>query len=126
MKKPNRGYGTQFGAAAVAFALVVMTGCAATIKRGSSDVAISSVPSSAASKLVLNVGGSQPSIASSDWQAFKLEWKENFLEQAGVAGIPFEMQEGPAQPTGANGTLLVVYVNDYRFLRPVPVTRLAS
>jgi hypothetical protein len=73
---------------------------------------------SASSKLVLNVGGATSSVSASDWEGFKLEWKENFLEQAKIAGVAFEVQEGPPRPTGEEGTLLFVYVNDYRFLRP--------
>lgn len=76
------------------------------------------LPPSASSKLVLNVSGSKPAIDSSDWAGFKQEWQENFLEQAKIAGVPFEMQEGAPKTTGEEGTLLFVYVEDYRFLRP--------
>jgi len=99
-------------------ALVLLTGCAATVKRSSSEVALAPLPASAASKLVLNVGGSKASVEADDWAGFKLEWKENFAEQARIAGVSFEMQDGPPKPTGEDGTLLSVQVDDYRFIRP--------
>jgi hypothetical protein len=102
----------------IIFALAFLGGCAATVKRDSSDVPMAQLARTSSSKLVLNVDGSRPSVTASDWEGFKLEWKENFSEQAKVVGIPFEMQEGPPKPTGEDGTLLFVYVNDYRFIRP--------
>jgi hypothetical protein len=108
----------QCRSAILVITLVLLTGCAATVKREASGAAMTPLPASASSKLVLNVGGSTSSLTSGDWEGFKLEWKENFLEQAKIAGVPFEMQEGPPTPTGEEGTLLFVYVSDYRFLRP--------
>lgn len=98
--------------------LVLLTGCAATVKRPSSEAGLAPLPASAASKLVLNVGGSPVSVNASDWTGFKLEWQENFAAQARLADVSFEMQDGPAQPTGEEGTLLTVFVDDYRFIRP--------
>jgi hypothetical protein len=100
----------------VTFAL--LTGCAATITRQATDASPASMPASASSKLVLNVTGSAASVNSGDWAGFKQEWQENFLEQAKIAGVPFEMQDGPPKATGEEGTLLAVYVEDYRFVRP--------
>jgi hypothetical protein len=108
----------QLRSALLLASFVLLTGCAATVKRPSSDVAMAPLPPSAASKLVLNVSGTKPSLEASDWAAFKQEWQENFLEQAKIAGVPFEMQDGAPRATGEEGTLLFVYVDDYRFLRP--------
>ena len=108
----------QSRSAVLVITLALLTGCAATVKREASDAAMAHLPASASSKLVLNVGGSTSCLSSSDWEGFKFEWKENFMEQAKIAGVPFEMQEGPPRSTGEEGTLLFVYVNDYRFLRP--------
>ena len=107
-----------FRTLAVTAVLVLLTGCAANVKRDSADVAMSRMPPSAAAKLVLNVTGSAESLKSGDWQGFRDEWKENFAEQSVKAGVPFVMQDGAARPTGEEGTLLSVYVSDYRFLRP--------
>ncbi|MDQ6627846.1 MAG: hypothetical protein M3Z29_05250 [Pseudomonadota bacterium] len=102
----------------IVISMILLTGCAATVKRSSTDGAMTPIPQSAASKLVLNIDGSTASVGAGDWQDFKLEWKESFSEQAKVAGLSFEMQDGPPKPTGEDGTLLSVYIEDYRFLRP--------
>jgi hypothetical protein len=108
----------QIRSAILVLSLVLLTGCAATVKRNSADVATAQIPQASSSKLVLNVGGSPASVNSSDWEGFKLEWKANFSEQARIAGVAFEMQDGSPRPSGEDGTLLYVYVNNYRFLRP--------
>jgi hypothetical protein len=105
-------------AAFVLLAIVLLSGCAANVKRSTPDTALPSIPPVSASKLVLNVSGSPTSVGSGDWAGFKQEWQENFAEQAQVAGVAFEMQDGPPHSTGAEGTLLSVYVDDFRFIRP--------
>lgn len=98
---------------------VVFAGCAATVKRGdSAGNAAIEIPQSAASKLVLNVSGSKETTGNDDWQGFRQEWLDNFREQAAIANVVLEVQDGPAKPTGENGTLLSVFIEDYRFLRP--------
>jgi len=103
---------------AVATVVVLLTGCAANVTRGSTDAAMSRVPPTAATRLVLNVTGSDASLKSSDWADFKREWTENFAEESTKAGIPLVVQDGPAKATGEAGTLLSVHVADYRFIRP--------
>ena len=95
----------------------VLGGCAATVKRGS-DAAAPALPASASSRLVVNVDGSRTSTSHDDWPAFKEEWRVYFAEKAAAAGIPFQMQDGSPRPTGEAGTLLVAYVDDFRFIRP--------
>lgn len=107
-----------FRSLAIAIFVVALTGCAATVKKDSADHAVIEIPQNAASKLVLNVSGSKETTGGSDWQGFKQEWLDNFREQAAIASVAFEMQEGAAKPTGENGVLLTVFIEDYRFLRP--------
>lgn len=101
-----------------AVCLVLLTGCAATVKRDSADAKLSEIPKRATTKLVLNVSGPKETIGAKDWEGFKQEWKENFLEQAEAAHVAFEMQEGSPKATGEDGVLLSVFVQDYRFIRP--------
>ncbi len=110
--KMRRRYATILAFVALA------SGCAATVKRGPADAPLAKIPPSAASKLVLNVSGSTNSVNAKDWNDFRQEWKENFAEKAGAARVKFDMQEGPSKPTGEDGVLLTVYVDDYRFIRP--------
>lgn len=103
---------------AVAIFAIILTGCSATVKRDSADQGISAIPQSSASKLVLNISGSRETTGESDWQGFKQEWVDNFREQAAIANVALELQDGPAKSTGENGVLLSVFIEDYRFLRP--------
>jgi len=107
-----------FRCTVAAVCLVLMTGCAATIKKDSADTPLSEIPKRSAAKLVLNVSGSKETISSKDWEGFKQEWSENFTNQAAEANVTFEMQEGSPHATGEDGVLLYVFVNDYRFIRP--------
>jgi len=102
----------------VAIAVIIFTGCAATVERDSEDQGIINIPKSASGKLVLNISCAKETINADDWQGFKQEWKEYFAEQAALANVAFEMQEGPSKPTGENGVLLSVFIKDYRFIRP--------
>jgi hypothetical protein len=51
-----------------------------------------------------------------DWPAFQEEWRATFADHAKAAGIAFDVEKGDAHPTGDAGTLLQVYVNDYRMV----------
>lgn len=96
----------------------VLAGCAATIKRGPAEHAAVVIPPSAASKLVLNVSGAPSQVEEEDWKAFQQEWVDNFTEQAAIANVALEVQDGAAKSTGEDGVLLSVFIEDYRFLRP--------
>ena len=105
------GMNMQIRSAFLVISLVLLTGCAATVKRNSADVAVMQIPQASSAKLVLNIGGSSAAVNANDWEGFKLEWKANFSEQARIAGVAFEMQDGTPRPTGEDGTLLYVCVN---------------
>ena len=72
------------------------------------------VPASAAKKLVLNMTGPKNVVEAKDWASFKEEWRATFADHAKEAGIAFATQDGEARASGEAGTLLNVYVNDYR------------
>lgn len=72
------------------------------------------VPSESAKKLVLNMTGPKTSVEAKDWASFKDEWRATFADHAKQAGINFAMQDGEARAGGDAGTLVTVYVNDYR------------
>ena len=50
-----------------------------------------------------------------DWAKFRKEWRDDFTEYPKADGVRSEVREGDAHATGEAGTLLKVYVNDYRF-----------
>lgn len=73
-----------------------------------------SVPAAARQRVVLNMSGPKNVTEAKDWASFKEEWRATFADHAKERGIAFSMQDGEARPLGEPGTLLNVYVNDYR------------
>jgi hypothetical protein len=69
-----------------------------------------------AKRLVLNMTGPDTVTKARDWPAFQQEWKATFADHAKEAGMAFDVQAGDAHATGEAGTLLNVYVNDYRMV----------
>ena len=74
------------------------------------------IPSASAKHLVLSMTGASIVTSAKDWPKFQKEWRDNFAEYAKAEGVTFEMQDGEGKATGQPGTLLKVYVNDYRFV----------
>lgn len=72
------------------------------------------VPPASTRKVVLNMTGPKTVTEAKDWASFKEEWRATFAEYAKERGIVFAVQEGDARSLGEPGTLLNVYVNDYR------------
>lgn len=72
------------------------------------------VPPASAKKAVLLMTGTKESVDASDWGGFKEDWKATFAEHAKDAKIGFATHEGNARPVSEEGTLITVYVNDYR------------
>jgi hypothetical protein len=73
-------------------------------------------PLASAKRLVLNMTGPATVTQSKDWPAFQEEWRATFADHAKAAGMTFDVQQGEARSTGDAGTLLRVYVNDYRMV----------
>ena len=72
------------------------------------------VPVESARKVALTMTGSKAAVEAKDWAGFKEEWRATFADHAKDAGIAFVWQEGPTRSAGDAGTLVSVYVNDYR------------
>jgi hypothetical protein len=73
-------------------------------------------PPASAKRLVLNMSGPATVTESKDWPAFQEEWRATFADHAKEAGVAFDVQKGEPRSTGETGTLLRVYVNDYRMI----------
>jgi len=106
---------------------IAFTGCAST--GGQHDSAQTAAPAevaaappplttppASAKRLVLNMTGPAFVTQAKDWPAFQEEWRATFSEHAKEAGVAFDVQTGDARSTGETGTLLQVYVNDYRMV----------
>ena len=73
-------------------------------------------PAASAKRLVLNMTGPATVTQANDWPAFQEEWRATFADHAKAAGVAFDVEKGDAHSTGETGTLLQVYVNDYRMV----------
>ena len=113
--------------AATMVAIAVLSGCATKVDKGvpSSSAAAAApraplqpvtVPAASAKKVVLAMTGPKSVIEARDWASFKEEWGATFADHAKAAGITFTVQSGDAKPAPADGTLLNVFVNDYRMV----------
>ncbi len=115
----------------LAAAALTLGGCAATVERtapASSTAAAApsqqqqqqpsmKIPADAGKRLVLNMQ-LDPKHAATDtgWPDFKKEWIDITKEQATGKGMAFSTQDGEAKPSGEQGTLVVVRINDYRYV----------
>jgi hypothetical protein len=95
------------------FLVLGLSGCAARIEKADSPAPLR-VDAAASKKLVLSLDGSEVATSSGNWEEMKGVWRDAFGQEATSAGVAYGFQEGAAQHTGEEGTLLVVYVNDYR------------
>lgn len=98
----------------IAIALL-LGGCATRMEQPERQAPIQ-VGAGAAQKLVLNLSGSQTATSADDWESLKGIWRDAFSKQAKQANVAYAFQEGDARHTGEDGTLLAVYVNDYRIV----------
>jgi hypothetical protein len=73
-------------------------------------------PPASTKRLVLNMSGPAAVTQAKDWPAFQEEWRATFAEHAKETGVAFDVQKGEPRSTGEPGTLLEVYVNDYRMV----------
>jgi hypothetical protein len=74
------------------------------------------IPAASTKRLVLNMSGPTTVTQAKDWPAFQEEWRATFTDHAKAAGVAFELQKGDPHSIGTSGTLLQVYVNDYRMV----------
>ena len=123
---------TKTSTLATLIALALLTGCASTGQTSSAPpttaaagqpttVAVVTapaqplrVPAASAKKVVLNMTGPAAVTQAKDWSAFKEEWRTTFADHAKASGVAFDIQRGEAKAGAEAGTLLNVYVNDYR------------
>ena len=114
---------TALAAMVGALLLSGLTGCGTAPQTGATQPAEATpaasvqrvnVPRESAKKAVLVMTGTQVSLGATDWGEFKEEWRATFAEHARDAKIAFALHEGTARPAAEDGTLVTVFVNDYR------------
>jgi len=96
---------------------LLLSGCAATVHKSSAEAPLKTSAASA-KNITMNVTGPRQITDSADWEQLKGEWRAAMKSAAASIGAAFSPQEGKPQPTGEPGTLVVVNVNDYRYISP--------
>jgi uncharacterized lipoprotein YmbA len=124
----------RFASAAVAALTIALAACSSTPKGNAPEAStapatttlpakaepavaqaqIVRVPAAAAKKVVLNMTGPKTVTEAKDWASFKDEWRSTFGDHAKAKGITFVMQDATTKLAAEPGTLLNVYVSDYR------------
>lgn len=108
----------------------VLSGCASTTPSGAAPGTLPAttaapavpvqppvkIPVASAKKVVLVMTGSKAVVEAKDWAAFKEEWRDTLSEYAKQDGIAFSIQDAAPPPGLEAGTVLAVYVNDYRWV----------
>jgi hypothetical protein len=104
--------------AAVVLSLALV-GCAATVQTAGGAQPALGVPAAASQNLVLVILGDDKATKSADWEALKGEWRGAMRSAAGAQGMNLRFADTLPAPGGSeDGTLVVIRVNDYRYLSP--------
>lgn len=103
----------------IAFVMVLCalaTGCAANVKRPSSPAASLEIPPSATETIYLLVRSEGKHDGSEDWELFRAEWRTAMARTASAAGRRFVHLDAMPASFDDPGTLVLVDVDDYRYL----------
>jgi Domain of unknown function (DUF4410) len=111
----------------LAVSALALGGCAATVDRQAPASSTATapqqqqpsmkIPAEAGKRLVLNMQlDSKLAATDTGWPDFKKEWIDITKEQATSKGMAFTTQDGAAKASGEQGTLVVVHINDYRYV----------
>ncbi len=95
--------------------LLLLGGCAANVRKDAGAAPLT-VGRESSKTIVLNIDGSKLASAAKDWEPFKGEWRTAMQAAASAAGANFSEQQGEAHPTGQPGTLVSIFVGDYRYI----------
>lgn len=98
------------------FLCIALSGCAATVQRPATQVESLGIPVSATSSIYLHVKGAPDLAPSQDWEAFRGEWRAAMAADAAAAGRQFVYLDTVPASFDQAGTLVVVEINDYRYL----------
>lgn len=104
----------------------LLAGCASTAPGGAAPATTATpaapaqsqvtIPAAATKKVVLVMSGSKAVVEAKDWDAFKKEWRDTFADYAKESGIAFSTSDRAPPSSSDAGTVLAVYVADYRMV----------
>ena len=95
-------------------ALAALTGCAATVNRGTNESSIK--PAAATEKVAVIITASPAAESSKHWQEFRGEWRGAMAAAAAASGLNFGYFESEVPPQPLGTTLVKIKVNDYRYV----------
>jgi hypothetical protein len=96
--------------------VLLLAGCASTVKKQDGSAPVPVGTKAPGKSVVLNLTGSDVTTSAKDWKGFKGIWNDECSDEFREAEAQFTMQDGPPQPTGSEGALVVVNVVDYRYV----------
>ncbi|MGY2200534.1 DUF4410 domain-containing protein [Pseudomonas gingeri] len=91
---------------------VLLTGCAASVKSGGSDL---SIPQENKANLVVKFEGNDKVEANPDWSLLKTSWGTSLKAAASSSGYQLSEQQSKTDSPAA-GVLVVVNVSNFRYL----------
>lgn len=94
----------------------LLTGCAAIVTQTSPAAQSLKVFAGSEKHIVFNVMGSKVAIESKDWAGFKTMWHDAMKDEVAAAGGRLIIQEGDMKVSEVPGTLVTIYINDYRWV----------
>lgn len=97
---------------------LLLSACAASVQRPAGPTGDLGIPVSATARIALLVQADPEIAASKDWELFRTEWRTAMAATAAAAGREFVHLDAMPPAGGEEGTLVVVKVNDYRYLSP--------
>lgn len=96
----------------------LLVGCAATVQHSTINDQRLQVSAESSKKIVLTVKGSEIASQSADWELLRAEWRTGMSFAARNAALNYTYSETEPAPGKEAGTLIVVKVNDYRYISP--------
>jgi len=95
---------------------VALAGCAASVSKSTRPDSQMRVGHDSARMIVLNLTGSSDAIESRHWDKFQHVWRKSMQDEANAIGAAFVSQNGAPLWTGQPGTLVLVNIDDFRYL----------
>lgn len=94
---------------------MVLAGCAGRMEGAENQKPVAVGPA-ATNKVVMGIDGSEVATLADSWPTMKEALQEGCQEEAKSSGLQLSFQDGAARTTGEPGTLLNLYINDYRHI----------
>lgn len=94
---------------------LALTGCAAHVSSDRDQKPITVAPG-AKTSIVVNMDGSQLAKGSSSWSSLTSAFQDGCGKEASATGVPIKFSNGTPHVTGQDGTLVSLYVNDFRYI----------